>query len=120
MATLNPGILGAIAHGTAARDAVALLERYADDAVVTVIDRSTPPSRPRVLHGREEIGGHLRDTFTRETAHDVRDLTDGGDRIAYTTHCRYPDGTRVACAALAELDADGRIARQTVIQAWDE
>jgi AhpD family alkylhydroperoxidase len=31
----------------------------------------------------------------------------------------YPDGAKVFCVAVVEL-ADGRIAQQTVVQAWDE
>jgi hypothetical protein len=41
-----------------------------------------------------------------------------GDRLAFTQACAYPDGTRVFCSAMIELEA-GKIARQTNVQAWD-
>jgi ketosteroid isomerase-like protein len=37
------------------RDAKALAAFYADDAVVRIIDRDNPPSRPRELKGRAAI-----------------------------------------------------------------
>ncbi len=33
--------------------------------------------------------------------------------------CEYPDGTRVLCAAMLEVE-DGRISRQTSVEAWNE
>jgi len=50
----------------------------------------------------------------------VRDEVRGQDRIAHTVHCRYPDGTRVLCATVADLDGSGLITHQTIVQAWDE
>jgi hypothetical protein len=41
-----------------------------------------------------------------------------GDRLAFTQACAYPDGTRVFCSAMIELE-QGKIARQTNVQAWD-
>lgn len=120
MSTTTHGILEAIRTATESRDAAGLARLYADDAEVSVIDRSTPPSSPRVLHGKGEIVAYLEDTCTREMTHQVRDLVEGDGRIAHTVHCRYPDGTRVLCMTVADLDDDGRIARQTIVQAWDE
>jgi hypothetical protein len=42
-----------------------------------------------------------------------------GNRMAFTQACTYPDGARVFCLAMIELKG-GRIAQQTVVQAWDE
>ncbi|MGO9684493.1 MAG: hypothetical protein ACLP0B_04380 [Steroidobacteraceae bacterium] len=36
----------------------------------------------------------------------------------FTQSCAYPDGTKVFCSAMIELKG-GKIARQTVVQAWD-
>jgi hypothetical protein len=38
---------------------------------------------------------------------------------AFTVACLYPDGTNVLCATVLELE-NGSIARQTVVQVWDE
>jgi len=120
MSTTTTNILDTIRAATEARDAEALSALYADDAAVTVVDRSTPPSTPHVLHGHGEVVAYLRDSCSREMTHEVRDTVLGGDRLAFTTHCRYPDGTRVLCATIADLDGKGRIVNQTIVQAWDE
>jgi len=44
-------------------------------------------------------------------------VTDGKE-LAFTQTCAYPDGTKVFCAAMLELQ-DGKIVRQTAVQAWD-
>ena len=43
----------------------------------------------------------------------------GDGQIAFTESCQYPDGTRVVAAEVFELSADGKINRQTNVQAWD-
>ncbi len=120
MSTTTTNILDTIRAATEGRDASALAALYADDATVTVVDRSTPPSAPHVLHGHAEVRAYLRDACDREMTHEVRDAVIGDGRLAFATHCRYPDGTRVLCATIADLDDQGRIARQTIVQAWDE
>ena len=56
---------------------------------------------------------------TVEANHKVAMTVAEGDRLAFTEACAYPDGTQVYCMAAVELEG-GRIARQTVVQAWDE
>jgi hypothetical protein len=51
--------------------------------------------------------------------HTVETTVSEGDRLAFTQSCAYPDGAKVFCAAVLRL-ADGRIAEQTIVQAWDE
>ena len=62
-------------------------------------------------------------SFIRTVTHDHTyrgtDLVEGDRSVAHTIRCLYPDGTRVVCMTIAELD-DGLIARQTIVQAWDE
>jgi ketosteroid isomerase-like protein len=110
----------AIRTAVEGRDAAALAGLYAADASLTIVDRSTPPSSPRRIHGREEIAAFLADVCSREMTHEVRDYVEAEGRLAHTEHCRYPDGTRVLCMTVADLDAHRRIARQTIVQAWDE
>ena len=50
--------------------------------------------------------------------HQVENGIADGNRLAFTQACSYPDGARVFCAAVVEL-ADGKISRQTAVQAWD-
>jgi hypothetical protein len=100
------------------RDARTLIDLYADDAVMRIIDRDNPPSRPRELKGKVAIGTFYDDICGRNMSHKLEASVVGDDRLAFTQSCAYPDGTRVFCSAMLEL-AGGKIARQTVVQAWD-
>ena len=51
--------------------------------------------------------------------HKIKQSVQDEQGAAFYEACRYPDGTNVLCATVLEL-ADGLIARQTVVQAWDE
>lgn len=102
-----------------ARDGRMLSSFYADDARVRVIDRNNPPSKPREIRGRTAITTFWDDICSRAMTHRVDTGITEGDQLAFTQDCTYPDGTRVFCMAAVEL-RDGRIERQTVVQAWDE
>lgn len=100
------------------RDANTLSGFYADDAVVKIIDRDNPPSKPRELKGKAAIATFYDDICSRAITHKIESGIADGDRLAFTQACAYPDGARVFCAAMVELKA-GKIARQTNVQAWD-
>lgn len=100
------------------RDADLLLSLYADDAEVRVVDRSTPPSSPRVLRGEEAVE-FWRDVCGREMTHRIEDEVIGEGRVAFNEACEYPDGTKVLAAETLEV-RDGKIVRETIVQAWDE
>jgi hypothetical protein len=100
------------------RNAAALIALYADDAVMRIIDRDNPPSRPRELKGRDAIGAFYDDVCSRAMTHKVEAGVGDGKLLAFTQACAYPDGTRVFCSAMIEL-AGGKITRQTNVQAWD-
>lgn len=119
MSTATHSIIETIRTATEARDAAGLARLYADDAEVSIIDRTTPPGSPRILHGKSEVVPYLEDTCSREMTHEVGDLVEGERSVAHTVRCRYQDGTSVLCMTIAELDG-GLIARQTIVQAWDE
>jgi ketosteroid isomerase-like protein len=109
----------AIKNAIEARDGKMLSSFYSDDAVVRVIDRNNPPSKPREIRGRAAISTFWDDICSRAMTHKVDTTIAEGDSLAFTQACAYPDGTKVFCAAMLELKG-GRIARQTVVQAWDE
>lgn len=50
--------------------------------------------------------------------HHIESTVANGQALAFTQACAYPDGTKVFCAAMLDLK-DGKIVRQTAIQAWD-
>jgi len=109
----------ALRRGMEERDAAALRALYAPDAEMTVVDKTAPPSRPRVLRGRTAIGEYLDETCGRDMTHRLERVVVSGDTAAFTQACAYPDGTQVLCLAMLDL-RDGLIVRQTALQAWDE
>jgi ketosteroid isomerase-like protein len=109
----------AIKRAIEGRDGEMLAGFYADDAVLRVIDRNNPPSKPREVKGKAAIGAFWEDICSRAITHRVDVSIAEGDRLAFTQACAYPDGAKVFCMAMLELKG-GRIAQQTMVQAWDE
>lgn len=109
----------AIKEAIEGRDGRLLAGFYADDATVVVIDRNNPPSRPREIRGKDAIAAFWDDICSRAMTHKVDASVADGNRLAFTQTCAYPDGAKVFCQAMLEL-REGTIARQTVVQAWDE
>ena len=115
-ATVNlPTLRSAIEAG----DETTLVAFYADDAELTIVDRNRPPSKPSILKGKPAIAEYYHDVCGRAMTHKVEQPIGGSDGIAFTEACRYPDGVRVLSANLLAL-RDGKIARHTLVQAWDE
>ncbi len=97
----------------------ALLALYADNAELRTVNKNSTPSSPQMLQGKEEISEMLRDVCGRTMTHHVEDEVIGEGRVAYNEACEYPDGIRVLGATTLELQ-DGKIVRQTIVEAWDE
>ena len=120
MIVKNKPVTGpAIKQAIEGRDGRMLASFYADDAVVRVIDRNNPPSKPREIRGRAAIDQFWDDICSRAMTHKVETTVAEANRLAFTQACAYPDGAMVLCMSTLELK-DGMIARQTVVQAWDE
>ena len=100
------------------RDERTLASLYAADAVMRIIDRDNPPSRPHEIKGHDAIAAYFDDVCGRAMTHHVEFGITEGDRLAFTQACTYPDGKRVFCSATLEV-VGGKIARQTAVQAWD-
>jgi ketosteroid isomerase-like protein len=118
MNTANAVDGAAIKQAIEGRDGTRLPTFYADDAVVRVIDRNNPPSKPREIRGRQAISEYFADVCGRDMVHKVDVILTEGDRLAFTQNCMYPDGARVLCAAFIEFGGR-QIVRQTIVQAWD-
>jgi hypothetical protein len=119
MSTTATFDLGRFTRAAEERDAHGQLCMYGPGAEVTIVDKVSQPGSPQVLRGESEIEAWLSDMYGRDMTHRVGFSVGGDDGAAYTQACRYPDGTNVLCATVIELD-DGAIARQTVVQVWDE
>jgi hypothetical protein len=119
MSTLTKDItIADLKRAIEGRDGKTLAGFYADDAVMRIIDRDNPPSRPRELKGRGAIAAFYDDVCGRNMSHKLETGLANGDHLAFTQSCAYPDGARVFCSAMIDLSG-GKIARQTVVQAWD-
>ena len=114
----KPVTVAGLKRAIEGRKASALAGLYADDAVVHVIDRDNPPSKPRRLQGKNAITAYFDDVCGRDMTHKVEAGVTVGNRLAFTQSCAYPDGTKVFCSAMVDLKG-GKISRQVVVQAWD-
>jgi ketosteroid isomerase-like protein len=101
------------------RDLDAMLDLYADDAEMRIVNRNTPPSSPYVVRGKEAIAEYLKDVFGRDMSHSIENEVVGEDRVAFNVACEYPDGTRVLASENLEV-RDGKVVRQVEVVAWDE
>jgi ketosteroid isomerase-like protein len=110
--------IDALARSIEARDADGVARHYADDAEISIVDRDNPPSSPRKVRGKDEIGRFFEDECARDVNHRVTHTVVDGNTAGYHVSCQYPTGERVACAALIEL-RDGKIQRLDGVQAWD-
>lgn len=110
--------ISGLSQAIEAHDVAGVLSWYSHDATLTILDRDHPPAAPLVYTGAEEIGSYYTDICGRNIDHQVRDGVVTAEGLAYTQHCRYPDGNAVVCATVATL-RDGKIAAQTAIQVWD-
>jgi hypothetical protein len=118
--TTMPFDIEALRRGHETRDADTLMQLYAEDAELQVVDRRNPPSRPMILHGHEEIRPFLQDICDRDMVHVVHDELVGEHLASAQVTCHYTDGTQVLAAETFVLDDDGHIVRETLVQAWDE
>jgi len=116
MATVN---LESLRRAIETRDGATLGGFYADNAVLLIIDQLNPPHQPREIKGHAAVAEYFDDVCGRAMTHKVENGVESGDRMAFTQACRYPDGKGVFCSATVEL-AGGKIARQVMVQAWDE
>ncbi|GAA3729819.1 ketosteroid isomerase-like protein [Spinactinospora alkalitolerans] len=115
----QPFDVAELRHAIEDRDAEAMLRLFADDAEMRIVNRNSPPRAPQTLRGRDQISEALRDVYGREMRHELRNVVVQDDHAAYEELCTYPDGTKVLGIMMVDL-ANGRIMRQTGVEAWDE
>ena len=96
-----------------------LLDFYADDARLSIVNTDTPHVLPFELWGKGEIAKHLRTTFGQEASHRLeRDAAFGDDKVTFREACEYSDGGRVVVETTLEV-RDGKIVRQVDVVASD-
>jgi len=110
--------LDALHRGHAQHDAAILTSLYAEDAVLEIVNTTSPPSDPRRLVGVDAIRGYYEDVCSRDMTHEVEDAFSDGEHLAFRVACRYDTGERVLTSETCRL-RDGRIASETLVKAWD-
>jgi hypothetical protein len=100
-------------------NAASLLDLYADNATMKIVDRNRPPSSPMIVNGKNNIEAFWRDVCSREMTHKVTQEVLSPERVSFIEECLYPDGCRVMSAMTLTLRG-GRIVEHVTVQAWDE
>jgi predicted RNA-binding Zn ribbon-like protein len=89
-----------------------VLDFYAEDAELSIVNAQAQQGSHFELWGKAEIAKHLRATFAPETSHRVeREDIVGEDRVTFQEACEYPDGSRIVVETTLEV-RDGKIFHQ--------
>jgi hypothetical protein len=70
------------------------------------------------LRGKDQITRYYQDVCGRAMTHKLESAVGDGEHMAFSESCAYPDGTKVFCTAMLDLD-HGLIRNQVTVQAWD-
>jgi hypothetical protein len=96
-----------------------LIDFYAEDARLSIVNADAPHTSPFELSGKGEITKHLQATFGQEASHHVeREAVVGDDRVAFRETCEYPDGGRVWVETTLEVKG-AKILRQVDVVTTD-
>ena len=110
---------GTLRHAIERCDPDLLIDFYAEDASLSIVNADTPRAHPFELRGKAEIAKHLRVTYGQEASHRVeRDAAVGEDRVTFREACEYSDGEGVWVETTLEL-RDGKIVRQVDVVTSD-
>ena len=93
-----------------------ILNFYAEEANLIIVNADAPHALPFELRGKTEIARHLRVVFNQETSHRVEEEVVGEDRVMFREACKYPDGSELAVETTLEV-RDGKIVRQVDVVA---
>ncbi|MGF1471737.1 MAG: nuclear transport factor 2 family protein [Rubrobacteraceae bacterium] len=100
-------------------DVKAIVDLYAENAEVSIVNHNSPPSSPFVLRGREAVTEYLKAVWSAGARHRIENSVLGKDRVAFNEVWEYPDGTRVLAATTLEV-RDGKVVRAVSVESWDE
>ena len=101
-------------------DAELLASLYAEDAQASFVGSGAPPSSPYEQSGKQEIVETHRRVFEEDIKQHIENEVVGKDRVAFTIPAMYPDGKRELCAVFLDLNKDGKVIRQTIVQTRDD
>ena len=101
-----------------AQDVEAWLDFFAPDAEWREYQPDAPPQSPKISVGREAIRARLTYIAGLGIKQAISDEVIGGERIAFAFWVTMPDGRHLIEHVILHL-ADGKIARQVDVEAWD-
>jgi hypothetical protein len=99
---------GALRHAIERGDPDSMLEFYADDAGVRVLDGGVASFE---VKGKAEVAKYLRAVHARQAIHHVENEVVAEEWIRFEESCEYPDGARTVVETSLEI-RDGEISRQ--------
>ena len=101
-------------------DAELLASTYAEDVEASFVGRGAPPSSPHEQSGKQEIMETHRRVFKEDIRQHIENEVIGKDRVAFTVPAVYTDGKHELCAVFLDLNEEGKVIRQMIVQARDE
>ena len=101
----------ALRHAIERCDPDLILDFYAEEANLSIVNADVPQASPFELSGKAEIAKHLRAAFGQQASHRVEGEIVGEDRVTFLEECEYPDGGRVLIETTLEV-RNGKILRQ--------
>ena len=99
---------GALRHAIERSDPDSMVEFYADDAGVRVLDGDAISFE---VEGKAEVAKYLRAVHARPAIHRVENEVVDEGQIRFEESCAYPDGARTVVETSLEI-RDGEISRQ--------
>lgn len=97
-------------------DAEVLASVYAEDAQASFVGTSSPYEQA----GKQEIMETHRRVFEENPRQRVENEVIRKSRVAFTVPVVYTDGKHELCAVFLDLNDDGKVIRQTIVQAQVE
>jgi hypothetical protein len=99
---------GALRHAIERGDPASMLEFYADDAGVRVLNGGAVSFE---VGGKAEVAKYLRAVHARPAIHRVENEAVAEGRVHFEESCEYPDGARTVVATTLGV-REGEISRQ--------
>ncbi len=90
----------ALRRGIEGCDPDLVLDFYAEDAKLSIVNPGVPQASPFELRGKAEIAKHLRAVFGQGVSHRVEREEDG---VRFREVCEYPDGSRIVVETTLEM-----------------
>ena len=97
-----------------------VLDFYAEDAELSIVNAEAPQAHPFELRGKAEIVKHLRATFGQGASHFVEreEVVGKEDVVTFWEMCEYQDGSRFVVQTTLEVRS-GKIVRRVDVAARD-